>query len=516
MGETADQTLGELLKLEHEALSQSARDVPLAEVLDGLLRGLERLMPGALASVLVVDDEKNALVTGAAPSLSRDYLTAIEPVAIAEGMGSCGTAAARKSMVAVDDIMTSPLWKGYEDLAARHSLRACWSTPFYDTRGKMLGTFAVYYREPRAPRPRDLELISASERSVGLIVERRRLWDDAQNAVARFEAIFRGTAEAVIVLDEEGRFADANDAASALTGWSLEELRSFRVGSISPEHAERFATGWHARNTPGGWSGEALLQRKDGTHIPVETRITRVKVPSGDLFVSSMRDVSDRHRLEQLRQDFIGTIAHELRNPLGAINLAAGVMKKRVGPEHVKVLDRIIRQTKQLDRLVGDMLEAHQLERGRLQLQPEDQDLVTLTRSCLEELDGTDRSVQLEAPQKLPVRCDGDRICQVIRNLLSNAFKYAHGHEVTLRIEQVDGEVQISIIDRGPGISPEALPHVFDRFYRAPGSASTARGFGVGLAVCKQLVEAHGGRIWVSSKLGEGTTFSFKLPIATG
>jgi len=509
-----DHDLSGLLALEHRALQRSAEGHDLKAVLDELLRGIEGLLPGALASVLVVDDTKSGLVSGAAPSLPAEFLAAIEPVPIGEGKGSCGTAAARRELVTVADIITDPLWKGYETLAERHGLKACWSLPFFDARGELLGTFAVYYSAPRAPSPAELGLFRAAERSVALLVERSRLWSEVQISRASYEAIFRGTAEAVIVIDAEGRFVEANAAAAELTGYTVEELKRLRVGALAPS-LEHLPTGWPNREAPAGWRGDATLKRKDGVHVPVETRLTRAELATGPLYISSMRDAVERRALDELRQDFINVIAHEMRNPVSGIGLAAQLMRRKAGKELEPALDRIVRQTRQLDRLVGDLLDAHQLDTGKLKLELADTDLVSIACTCIDELADAEQRAKLEAPPGLVGRWDADRICQVLRNLIANAFKYGNRSEVTLAIEAIEGAARVSVTDRGPGISPEALPFVFDRYYRAPGASRRMRGFGVGLYICKQLVEAHGGAIAVNSRPGEGATFSFTLPRAT-
>jgi signal transduction histidine kinase len=108
---------------------------------------------------------------------------------------------------------------------------------------------------------------------------------------------------------------------------------------------------------------------------------------------------------------------------------------------------------------------------------------------------------------------DPERVGQVIENLLSNAVKYAPGGEVLVRVQDLGSEALVSVRDEGVGIEPEAQPHVFERFYRAEGSASPAKGIGLGLHIAESLVEAHGGRIWVESAPGQGSTFSFTLPL---
>jgi PAS domain S-box-containing protein len=140
-----------LLRWEKRALELIMRPGTLAEVLDGVMRGLEANTPGALCSVLLLDDTGRRLLRGSAPSLPAAYNDAIHGIAIGPRVGSCGTAAHLDRQIIVPDIATDPLWADFRDLALAHGLRACWSTPVHSDAGKVLGTFAIYYREPRLP-----------------------------------------------------------------------------------------------------------------------------------------------------------------------------------------------------------------------------------------------------------------------------------------------------------------------------------------------------------------------------
>jgi len=158
---------------ERRALAKIAAGAPLSEVFNELMRAIEaRSDVAMLASVLLLDKEGKRLLHGAAPSLPRSYNSAIHGLRIGPAMGSCGTAAFRGEPVLVEDIATHPLWIGFRDLAMSHGLRACWSTPIKGTSGKVLGTFALYYREPRKPTRHDLESISLVAHTAAVAIER--------------------------------------------------------------------------------------------------------------------------------------------------------------------------------------------------------------------------------------------------------------------------------------------------------------------------------------------------------
>jgi signal transduction histidine kinase len=177
----------------------------------------------------------------------------------------------------------------------------------------------------------------------------------------------------------------------------------------------------------------------------------------------------------------------------------------------------IVRQANLIERLVSDLRDAARLEENRLELMPEAVDLVSLAEGAAAQASAlaTTHTLRLELPDgPLVGWWDGDRIAQVLQNLLSNAIKYApDGGEIVLRVEDRGDEAQASVTDHGIGIAPEAIPNLFSRFYRAEGATSRAiQGLGLGLYITKALIEAHGGRIWVESAVGAGSTFTVTLP----
>jgi PAS domain S-box-containing protein len=356
--------------------------------------------------------------------------------------------------------------------------------------------------------------------AVGLAIRadaaREQLVADLRRVQAWYFGLFNGTIEALLVLGPDGRYLDANRAALELTGYGHEELRKVSAGelSASPEDAR---AAWPRIRDAGTWSGEWELRCRDGSIMPVEVRVTSVPLEGALVYVASIRSIAQRRALEASHRDFIAMVGHELRNLIGAIQGSAGIMNVK-GPFTERRGDRVLRQTRQLERLIADLLDAHQLESGRLELRLDRSDLTALVRACVDEAAALSSShaLRVDAPEgPLDGLWDADRVMQVVRNLLSNAIKYSPaGGEVLITLAASEQMVDVSVADCGAGIAPEAVPRLFDRFYRAPGTAGSVQGMGVGLYVCKQLVEAHGGTISVASQLGEGTTITFRLPRA--
>jgi len=228
-------------------------------------------------------------------------------------------------------------------------------------------------------------------------------------------------------------------------------------------------------------------------------------------------------RQEMLRRQMAADIAHELRTPLAVIQANLEAMLDGIRPLSVEEVADVHRETQLLSRLVTDLRDLSLAETGQLPLRKELTDLTALVRMSVARFSSRaeEKGVRLvvEAAEDSPCAdVDPDRVAQVFGNLLDNALRWTPpGGEAVVRLHpgaQRD-EVRVTVRDTGPGIPEEHLPNVFERFYRADRArARTDGGSGIGLAVVKQLVEAHGGRVWAESRPGEGTAFGFVLPAA--
>ncbi|OIJ84589.1 guanylate cyclase [Streptomyces monashensis] len=213
-------------------LEQIARDAPLAEILDGMVMAIEEFSPDMIVSVLLVDPDGQHLRHGTAPHLPAFYNEAIDGTPIAEGAGSCGTAAFRHEPVIVTDIATDPLWKDYRDLALRAGVAACWSTPIQDADGRLLGTFAMYHSTPKAPADRDVKLSVAFARIAALAIERHCAVEARRAAQEREKAVREDLAfllEASTAITGETNYSESLQCMARLTVPALAPLCAVHV-----------------------------------------------------------------------------------------------------------------------------------------------------------------------------------------------------------------------------------------------------------------------------------------------
>jgi signal transduction histidine kinase len=230
---------------------------------------------------------------------------------------------------------------------------------------------------------------------------------------------------------------------------------------------------------------------------------------------------AEAERLAQARADILAIVAHDLRNPLNVIASAVQLLLAEApSPDQQR---RVLRMTQraatQMKRLIGDLLEATRLEAGRLTLDLADVDVSEIARDAEETFRHAAAARRVHLAVQAPgrdwfVRADAGRVQQAIGNLIANALKFTDaGGRVIASAEAADGEIVFRVADTGPGIDPLHQPHLFDRFWQARNG--DRRGVGLGLAIAKGIIDAHGGRIWVESAPGAGATFSFALPRST-
>jgi PAS domain S-box-containing protein len=285
--------------------------------------------------------------------------------------------------------------------------------------------------------------------------------------------------------------------------------------------------------------GEEMRYRRDDDVVVLSVNSAPVLDAEGKRIaaVTTYFDITERKRTEEherallreqaarrsaeaaiaARDDVLGYVAHDLRNPLGAITMLASLLEISLpGDKQRENLEAIFRAADQMDHLIQDLLDVSRIEAGRLRVEEEPLRVEALLAGVCEMLQGEARgkglTLEIDGAADLPrVLADRHRIAQVLSNLLANAIKFTPGGGVvTLRAEQDGERVRISVADTGSGIAPEEIPHLFDRFWQA--RSNRRGGAGLGLVIAKGLVEAHGGTIRVESEVGIGSTFSFTLP----
>jgi signal transduction histidine kinase len=221
------------------------------------------------------------------------------------------------------------------------------------------------------------------------------------------------------------------------------------------------------------------------------------------------------------RDEMVGVVSHDLRNPVAAVKMLSRTLLRAPengGPQTHQNIELIAQAAEQMDALIRDLLDVNRLDVGKLAVSTVPVDPSALLTDSLQTLrplvEGKSISLDLQIEVGLPkVMADRERIQQALSNLVGNAIKFSpEGSKIVVAARKEENEVTISVLDTGKGISAEHLPRVFDRYWQS--SRTDRQGAGLGLAIAKGIVEAHGGRIWVESKPAEGTTASFTLPLA--
>jgi len=229
--------------------------------------------------------------------------------------------------------------------------------------------------------------------------------------------------------------------------------------------------------------------------------------------------------LERLRQETTDLIVHDIRSPLNCIEASLQLLQM-ILPEDVlascaKIIDLALGSCKDVLNLVDSLLEVARMESDELVLDLQPTSFMPLITDTVDRLrllaEQYKITLKLDAPAELPsIQGNAGKLERVLDNLLDNALKYTpEGGLITIAVRQVNGQIEVRVTDSGPGIPPEYRERIFDRFTRVPGYEGRRRGLGWGLAFCRSVIEAHGGRIWLESEIGQGSTFAFTIPVET-
>lgn len=404
--------------------------------------------------------------------------------------------------------------------------------------GQVSGTDGVddlrFYRVVITPLSTAREVRQGYVLVVSDVTDSKRLESALQQNLTYFRALFESSTDAVFILEAgTGNVLDVNASASLIYGYSREEL-------IGKNEMERFLTGiapyskadalaWFQRARAEGpqvfeWKGLT----KDNREIWLDVRIQHARLGDSERFVMTMNDITERKRTQkqqfdvalereriQILERFIRDASHEFRTPLAAMRtglyLLGRVEDRAQQRAKIKQVDQ---QITRLTRLIDMQMRLTTLDSG-ITLNRTVVDLNLLVRHSLEAANAGDDGPRVElalADNLDPLRLDAQLLKEALWHVIGNAVQYTdESGLVSISTCQCDAAVEIEIRDTGRGIPQEALPHIFDRFFRLD-SAHTSAGFGLGLPIARQIVEAHGGQICASSTPGQGSVFTVRLP----
>ncbi len=367
------------------------------------------------------------------------------------------------------------------------------------------------------------------------ITERRQAERNLQIAEERYRTIFENSAVAITMADEEERLVSWNKFTEDLLGMNSEDLYRRSVKTLYPEGEwERIRT-HDVRQKGMQHHLETRMVKKDGEIIDVDVSLSVLKDSEGRITgsIGVIRDITERKEADrkmeeamELKSQFISTVSHELRTPLTIIKEGISIILDgaagRVKKKQKQLLEIAQRNIDRLARLINDVLDFQKLDSGRAKFNMQDNDINELvegvysTMSPSLEKKGLDLCLELD--NNLPkAKFDNDKVIQVLTNLVGNSTKFTEQGGITISTRKIENAIRVSVSDTGCGIKQEDLTRLFRKFEQlATGGRRKTGGTGLGLAISKEIVEKHGGRIWVESEYGKGTTFHFLLPITSG
>ncbi len=344
---------------------------------------------------------------------------------------------------------------------------------------------------------------------------------DLERAKEQVESILHYSPDGIVLLKPDGMIETTNPATQAMLGYSEDELSGqYTSMLIEPSHINRCkAAQDNVRLENATQKVELLMRRKDGSTFDAQAVLGPMLEGDSLLgIVCSLRDITALKEVERIKDDFLATAAHELRTPLTSIRgfsellLTRDLSSERQERYHRHIND----QSTQLANIIDDLLDISRLESGQgldLKLAP------VHMRALIEEVVDPfvemmpDHAFRLSLQENRPVKGDAFRLSQVVRNLVLNAVKYSpDGGEITIKSRVRGDMLEVSVTDQGIGITEKQQAHLFEKFYRADPSGTS--GTGLGLAICKLIVEGHGGEIRAESQPGEGSAFTFSVPLA--
>ncbi len=544
-------------------MSMIASGAPLGSILEFIVHAIETASPGALCSILLLDDSRQRLTSGAAPSLPAFYNSAIDGLSIGPSTGSCGSAAYSGKRVIVEDVQNHPFWTNFKDLAAQANLRSCWSEPISGAAGEVLGTFAIYHHEPRVPTPAETDLIEEAARFVAVAIERHRstvAQQQSDRALLHAHERLQATNAALEEAQSVGAIGSWSfDLGTGLVEWSRQTFRLFgRDESLPPpsyadvltDYAPADAARLDAavrRTIDAGDPYSLVLKTSarypDVRYVRGEGRAKRDATGCVVALFGTVMDVTaevertDELRIAQQRaeegsrakSEFLANMSHEIRNPMTAILgfaevLAIEAASDGAPPARLDAIDTIKRSGKHLISIINDILDVSKIEAGQMTAES----IPTRPAGIVNEVVSLLRIKALEKGLDLAAACDATvpdsvlsdplRLRQILVNLVDNAIKFTNAGGVRIAVRTAPDDPAASrllfeISDSGIGLNPQQIERLFVAFEQAD-TSMTRRfgGTGLGLRISKGLAAILGGDITVSSEPGRGSAFTLSLP----
>jgi two-component system, NtrC family, sensor histidine kinase KinB len=516
----AEQTARSSLELLFEIGREVASALDLRTVIHRVLFLSMKNVGAISGSIIVLDD--NLQPTEAAFLMhGQVHDNTVLQLKMTYEHGLAGWVARHRQAVLIPDTSQDERWfRRPDDASDRTGPKSAVSVPIL-AREKLVGVITLVHPQPGFFTTDHLELGGAIADQAGFAIRNAQLYERLQAAHRRYRDLFEDSIDPILITNNSGRILETNRQAETMLALNRDELALYNIRELHLMDLEIVGSSFD--RLPGGEtvSYEAIIQPRLGRKIPVQVYVRSI-VSDGEVNLQwILRDISERKDLDRLREDLNAMVYHDLRSPLAnvvsSLDVLAGLLENQEDPTITSLLKIAIRSTERVQRLTYSLLDLNRLEAG----QAIGERHAILVRPLVEETieailpsaDARNIEVITSVQDEPVIFADMDMIRRVLINLAENAVKFSPSNtSVSIRAQPEGDFVRLSVSDIGPGIPAEDQERIFEKFTRL-NVKEGPRGLGLGLAFCRLAVEGHGGKIWVESQAGQGSTFYFTIPV---
>ncbi len=503
------------------ALAESAATITASlktdDVLQQILEQISQALQVEVVSLALIDPQTQELVFRAASGEKGPNVIGIR---LAPGEGIAGWVAREGIGIIVPDVRQDPRFLPTVDKLLNFVTKAIACAPIR-LRGEVIGILQAINPKDGAFDPDALQVITGIGGLAGTAIHHAQLFERMEAAHQRYRELFEDSIDPILITDLEGRILEANRQVAMITGMNRESLLNAMIDHFQivdqAELGEKFEKLASGETT----SYETCLKAEGGREVPIQVYVRNVFIDGISNLQWILRDVTERKNLDNLRNDLISMIYHDLRSPLSnivsSLDVIQALMPQDSDPAVEPLLDIAIRATERIERLTNSLLDIRRLEAGQSIANRELVSPTSITKEAVKNVlpivENKNQEITLLIEENLPkVWVDTDMIGRVLTNLLENAVKHTPaGSTIYLGARLEGNQVIMWVQDNGPGIPPDERERIFDKFSRLHGRGGP-KGLGLGLAFCRLAVEAHGGQIWVDDGPEGGSNFKFTLP----
>jgi PAS domain S-box-containing protein len=493
----------------------------LQDVLQRILEKVVHALQVEAVSLALIDPHTNELEFRAATGIHAQEMIGVR---LKIGQGVAGWVAREGRGVIVPQVRQDPRFYPEIDDLTGFDTQAIACAPIR-LQGKVIGILEALNPIKQSFTSDALLVMTGIGNLAGTAIHHAQLFQRLETAHRRYQELFEDSIDPIVITDRAGDILEANRQAVVMTDISPEELLRMNIDDLPGIKHEIFAERLEQLDSGETITYETVFATSDEAEIPIHVNVRQVNIDGAFRLQWILRDITDYKNLDKVREDMVYMIYHDIQAPLSNVLSSLELLDEMISlegdPSKKSLIDIAMRSADRVEKLTSDLLDTKRLETGLPVSELKPLAVKLLVSGAIEQILSSAREkklkVSVDIPNTIPtVQVDGDMIKRVLVNLLENAVKYTpEGGSITINANSLDAWVTLSVQDTGRGIPAEAQERIFEKFTRIrEGATGMTKGLGLGLAFCRMAVEGHGGRIWVESKPGEGSRFSFTLPIS--